>query len=134
MIKSLRLAIPSDNPGGLEAPHSNHFGHCEIFTIVDISENNIGSVEKLANQEHGPGGCMTPVTMLLDQRVEAIVVTGIGARPLQGFNKVGISVYLANDDTVQSVQTIAEGMIAGNFPVIRPDQTCRNNGDCHTTK
>lgn len=131
MIKSLRLAVPSNNPGGLEAQRSDHFGHCDVFTIIEIKESGIASVQELANVEHGPGGCMAPVTMLRDQGVDAIVVGGIGARPLQGFNEVGISVYYANRDTVQSVQTVAEGMIAGQFPVIEPDQTCQNHGNCH---
>ena len=131
MIEFLRIAVPSNNPGGLEAQRSNHFGHCDLFTIVDIKNNAIASVESLANQEHAAGGCMVPVSLLHDQKVEAIVVGGIGARPLQGFNEVGISVYYADRNTVQNVQQVAEGMISGHFPVIEPDQTCQGHGNCH---
>ena len=131
MIESLRIAVPSNNPGGLEAQRSNHFGHCDLFTIVDIKNNAIASIEALANQEHAAGGCMVPVSLLRDQRVEAIVVGGIGARPLQGFNEVGISVYYAERNTVQNVQQVAEGIISGHFPIIEPDQTCQGHGNCH---
>ena len=131
MIESLRLAVPSDNPGGLEAQRSDHFGHCDLFTIIEIKDNAIASVKALANQEHAAGGCMVPVSLLRDHGVEAIVVGGIGARPLQGFNEVGISVHYADRNTVQSVQHVAEGMIAGQFPIIEPDQTCKNHGNCH---
>lgn len=131
MIESLRLAVPSNNPGGLDAARSEHFGHCDLFTIVDIKDNAISSVDAVANQEHSAGGCMVPVSLLRDKGVDAIVVGGIGARPLQGFNEAGISVYYADRNSVLSVQTVAEGMIAGNFPVIQPDQTCKNQGNCH---
>ena len=30
------LAIPSALPGGLEAGMGMHFGHCDIYTIVQI--------------------------------------------------------------------------------------------------
>lgn len=131
MIESLRLAVPSNNPGGLEANRSDHFGHCDLFTIIDIKDNAIAAVGSLTNVEHAAGGCLVPVALLRDQGVEAIVVGGIGARPLQGFNEAGISVYYADRNTVQNVQTVAEGMIAGHFPVIKPDQTCQNQGNCH---
>lgn len=129
-MKALRLAVPSNNPGGLEAQRSDHFGHCDIFTIIDIKDTDIVSVQALANFEHAPGGCMAPVMALRNKGVEAIVVGGIGARPLQGFNEAGISVYYADRNSVLTVQKVAEGMIAGHFPVIRQNQTCRNHGNC----
>jgi predicted Fe-Mo cluster-binding NifX family protein len=68
MIESLRLAVPSNNPGGLEAGRSDHFGHCDLFTLVDIRDNKIVEVETVSNQEHGAGGCMVPVQFLKDIR------------------------------------------------------------------
>ena len=35
----LRLAIPSDLPGGLDAPRSGHFGRSPSFTIVDVVDD-----------------------------------------------------------------------------------------------
>lgn len=131
MIKSLRIAIPSNNPGGLEAGRSDHFGHCDVFTLVDIEDGKVGKVDTVSNQEHGAGGCMVPVNFLRDQGVKAIVVGGIGARPLQGFGEVGIDVYFADRNNVQNVQSVVEGMIAGQFPLIRPDQTCSGHANCH---
>ena len=31
-----RIAIPSDGDGGLDGKRSGHFGHCSVFTIVDV--------------------------------------------------------------------------------------------------
>lgn len=130
-MKALRLAVPSNNPGGLDALRSDHFGHCDIFTIVDIRDNGIVGVREIANSGHAPGGCMAPVIALRDQGVDAIVVGGIGAGPLHGLNEVGISVYYADRNALQTVQKVVEGIIAGGFPVIRQDQICRNHGKCH---
>ena len=35
------LAIPSALPGGLEAGMGMHFGHCDIYTIVQIEDGAI---------------------------------------------------------------------------------------------
>ena len=131
MIESLRLAVPSNNPGGLEAGRSDHFGHCDLFTVIDIKEGKIASVTTESNQEHGAGGCMVPVQFLKGKGVQALVVGGIGGRPLQGFAEVGIDVYYADRNAVQDVQTVVTGMIEGKFAIIRPDQACQGHADCH---
>lgn len=42
----MKIAIPSNSPGGLEADRSDHFGHCDVFTIVDLDaeKNSIKTV------------------------------------------------------------------------------------------
>ncbi len=131
MIESLRLAVPSNNPGGLEAGRSDHFGHCDLFTVIDIKDGKIASVTTESNQEHDAGGCMVPVQFLKGKGVQALVVGGIGGRPLQGFAEVGIDVYYADRNAVQDVQTVVAGMIEGKFAIIRSDQACQGHANCH---
>ena len=131
MNESLLLAVPSNNPGGLEAGRSDHFGHCDVFTIIKIKDDAIVEVRIVSNQEHKAGGCMVPVQFLKSNDVDAIVVGGIGARPLQGFIEVGIDVLYADRNTVPTVQSVVDGMIGARFPIIRADQTCQSQGTCH---
>jgi predicted Fe-Mo cluster-binding NifX family protein len=131
MENTMRLAVPSNSPGGLEAGRSDHFGHCDIFTVIDIDSGSVKDVATVANQAHDAGGCMVPVQLLKDNGVDAIVVGGIGARPLQGFNEVGIAVYFADRNLAQDVQAVINGMVAGKFPLIRSDQTCQGGSNCH---
>jgi len=128
---SMRLAVPSNNPGGMEAGRSDHFGHCDIFTVVDIKEGAVKKIETVNNQEHAAGGCMVPVQFLKDQGVDVIVVGGIGARPLQGFNEVGIAVYFADRNAAKDVGSVVDGMIGKAFPLIHTDQTCQGGSNCH---
>ncbi|MDP3478937.1 MAG: NifB/NifX family molybdenum-iron cluster-binding protein [Desulfoprunum sp.] len=128
----MRVAIPTQNPGGLEAERSDHFGHCEIFTVVDLDETNtVTGVETVANGSHEAGGCMVPVQILHDAKVEAIVVGGMGARPMRGFAEVGIKVYFANRETISTVSAVIAGLIANQLPVMHVDQVCKGSGDCH---
>lgn len=128
----MRVAIPTNNPGGLEAERSAHFGHCDVFTLVDLDEqNNIGTVATIANGGHEAGGCMVPVQLLRDAGVEAIVVGGMGARPMRGFADAGIVVYFADPNTILSVREVIDGFATNRLPVMHADQVCKGSGNCH---
>ena len=131
MNSSLFLAVPSDTPGGLEAEISEHFGHCDLFTLINIQEGNVTSVDTVANVEHGAGGCMEPVMLLKDQGVEAIVAGGMGARPMQALAEANIDVYFAEKNSLKKVQEAVDGIVQGNFPVMRAEQACKGAGTCH---
>ena len=120
---TVRLAIPSELPGGLDAARSGHFGRCACFTLIDVAGGDIGQVEVLTNAPHTEGGCMAPVLVLAEYNVDAIVVDGIGGRPLTGFNQVGIAVYAGLG---ADVRTAAEAYIAGSLPVVGLEGACQH--------
>ncbi|MCK4904264.1 MAG: NifB/NifX family molybdenum-iron cluster-binding protein [Candidatus Marinimicrobia bacterium] len=125
-----RIAVPSNGTGGLNSTRSGHFGHCDVFTLVDIENGYIKNESTVSNQEHAHGGCMVPVNLLAGQNVNAIVVGGIGKRPLEGFAQVGIDVYF--DSVNPHVKTVVEQLIANKLEKISPDQACGGGGgDCH---
>jgi predicted Fe-Mo cluster-binding NifX family protein len=121
-----RIAIPSMGPGGLEGQRSGHFGHCDVFTFVDVEAGEIKAVTTLPNQSHVQGGCMVPVNLLAQNNVKALIVGGIGMRPLMGFKQVGIDVYY--DASRQEIRPVVEDLIAGNLPAISDDQVCGGGG------
>lgn len=96
-----RVAVPTEGSDGLAARRSGHFGHCSHFTIVELNGSEIGEVSVIENAPHQEGGCRTPVMLLAEHMVDAIVVDGIGARPLMGFNQVGIAVHAGVGETVE---------------------------------
>ncbi len=128
----MRIAVPTNNPGGLEAGRSDHFGHCEVFTIVEFNgEKEIVKVETVDNVAHDAGGCMVPVKVLADAKADAIVVGGIGAKPMQGFSKVGIDVYYADANNISDVQAVVDAFANNMLPLMRGDQACKGGADCH---
>ncbi len=125
-MKNGRIAIPSNGQGGLDGTRSGHFGHCDVFTIVDVEEGEIKDISILQNQEHVQGGCMVPVNILSDNKVNALIVGGIGMRPLMGFKQVGIDVF--HDDQHPEIGLVVNDLIAGKLPEIRNDQVCGGGG------
>jgi len=127
-MKNGRIAIPSNAEGGLDGQRSGHFGHCDAFTIIDVKDGQIDKVEVVANQEHAQGGCLVPVKFLESLKVNALVVGGIGMRPLVGFNDVGIDVYFDNAEPM--VKPVVEALIEGKLQIIQQQQTCGGSGGC----
>jgi predicted Fe-Mo cluster-binding NifX family protein len=121
-MKNGRIAIPSVDNGGLDGQRSGHFGHCDVFTIVDVEDGEIKKVSTIPNQEHVQGGCMVPVNFLAGHNVNALIVGGIGMRPLMGFRQVGIDVY--HDAVRPEIRPVVEDLIAGRLPIISDDQVC----------
>jgi predicted Fe-Mo cluster-binding NifX family protein len=124
-----RIAIPSMGAGGLDGQRSGHFGHCDVFTVVDVECGEIKSVTAIPNHSHVQGGCMVPVNLLAQNNVNALVVGGIGMRPLMGFKQVGIAVY--HDATRSEIRPVVEDLIAGRLPLIGDDQVCGGGGTSH---
>lgn len=121
-----RIAVPSVGNGGLEGQRSEHFGHCDTFTLVDVENGEIGKVTVVSNEEHHEGGCLVPVNLLAAHKVNAIIVAGIGMRPLNGFTQAGIDVYHDNENP--AIKPVVESLIAGKLQVISPNQTCHGGG------
>ncbi len=122
MIKNGRIAVPSNGNGGMDGQRSGHFGHCDVFTFIDVENSEIKSVSTLQNKEHVQGGCMVPVNLLAENNVNALIVGGIGMRPLMGFKQVGITVY--HDAERTDIKPVVEDLIAGKLAEIRNDQVC----------
>jgi len=125
-MRNGRIAVPSNGSGGLGATRSGHFGHCDAFTFIDVENGEIKKVSTIQNQEHVQGGCMVPVNLLASHNVKALVVGGIGMRPLMGFKQAGIEVY--HDSQRTEIKPVVEDLIAGKLPEITDDQVCGGGG------
>jgi len=117
-----RISVPSNGAGGLDGQRSGHFGHCDVFTMIDVKDGEIAEISTVQNGGHVQGGCMVPVNLLADHKVDALIVGGIGMRPLMGFRQVGIDVYY--DAQRPEIRPVVEDLIAGKLPKIEDNQVC----------
>jgi predicted Fe-Mo cluster-binding NifX family protein len=126
-MKEGRIAVPSMESGGLDGQRAGHFGHCDVFTLVDVEGGEIKQVTTISNQSHVQGGCMVPVNLLAEHKVNALIVGGIGMRPLMGFRQVGIDVYY--DVTRTEIKPVVDDLLAGELPLIEENQVCGGGGN-----
>lgn len=120
------VAIPSVNPGGLEAALMPHFGHCDVFTLVTVEDGAVKEVATLPNMPHDSGGCTTPVQHLADRGVSVMLAGGMGIRPLEVFLQSGIQVLYAG--TAGTVSQAVSGYTQGLLPHFGDNGLCK--GDC----
>jgi predicted Fe-Mo cluster-binding NifX family protein len=128
-MNTMRIAIPSQTSDGLISKRSEHFGQCKLFTLVDLCDEKITRIQHVENAEHG--SCMQPVELLREHGVNSIIVSGIGARPLQGFANAGITVFYAPREFYKDINSLLGGMMRQEFSLIKPEQACQGHGSCH---
>jgi predicted Fe-Mo cluster-binding NifX family protein len=103
----MKIAIATDN-GSV----SQHFGHCEGFTIYEIENGAVKEEEFTPNPGHKPG--FLP-NFLNDLGVKAIIAGGMGDGAVQIFNEHGIKVITGiNGRNDQIVQQYLQGNLVSS--------------------
>lgn len=82
----MKIAIPT-----AQGKLCQHFGHCEIFTFVEIDEKskNIVKTETIVPPEHVPG-ILPP--WVAEQGAKVVLAGGMGGRAQELFAQQGIEV------------------------------------------
>ncbi len=79
---------------------SEHFGHCEGFTIYEVEGEKVQSKQFLSNPGHQPG--FLP-KYLHEQGINVIISGGMGGGAIQLFNERGIDVITGSEGDVDDV-------------------------------
>lgn len=124
---TILLAVPSEQPGGLTADLSPHFGHSPMFSLFRIDGKRVTVAETLPFGAREHGNCLVPVGLLAERGVTAIVAETMGIRPLNGFVAAGIRVFHAGD--CQTVNEVLDEFIAGRLAEYAADQACAHHHD-----
>jgi predicted Fe-Mo cluster-binding NifX family protein len=95
----MKVCFPVSEGRGLESEVYGHFGSAPVFIIVDTDTEKITVINN-KDQHHAHGTC-NPLKALNNQKVDAIVVGGIGGGALNKLNQLGIRVFQAKTSTVK---------------------------------
>lgn len=120
------ICIPVEQDQGLQSPVCAHFGSAPIFMIVDTDTGTCRPVIN-ANQHHSHGMCM-PLQSLQGEKIDAMVVRGIGMGALNKLNAAGIRVYISEHPTV--AQTV-DSVKAGTLKPMEPGMACAGHSHTH---
>jgi predicted Fe-Mo cluster-binding NifX family protein len=95
----MRVVYPTDEDRGYLSKRGAHFGKAKFYTVITIDSNLISDVEVIKNPGHSSGGCGNAVSNIMDFNPDALVVSGIGGSPAEGFAKVGLDIYFDKSST-----------------------------------
>ncbi len=97
----MRIAISADDPNGLEAVVSPHFGRCPYYVLVDVVEGQIAAIQAIENpyfRQHVPG--VVP-EFIRRQGVDVMLTGGMGRRAVTFFEQFGIEPVTGASGTVR---------------------------------
>jgi predicted Fe-Mo cluster-binding NifX family protein len=120
------VCIPVEEDLGLKSRVCAHFGSTPAFLIVDTDTSACRAIPNL-NQHHGHGMC-APLASLAGERIDAIVVGGIGMGALNKLMMAGIRVFMAEHEAVD--ETLA-AFAAGVLRSVEPGMACAHHGHGH---
>ena len=95
----MKICFPVQKDDGIESAVFNHFGSAPFFVVVDTDTNGLSTINN-RDQHHTHGAC-NPMKALDNQKVDAIVVGGIGAGALTRLNQMGIIVHRSAAATIR---------------------------------
>jgi len=122
----MKIAIPSEQPGGLDSKMCEHFGICPLFTIITLKENDVVSEEILSNPHDGCGNCNQLIEFLSLQKIQYVITQKIGLYPLNIMNRFSISVLMA--ERKSSVRNALNMYMKNQLSAYPARNTC--SGEC----
>ena len=119
----MNICIPVMEDKGTASPVSQHFGSAPLFMIVDTETGACRAVPN-RNAHHGHGLCM-PLASLAGERIDGMVVGGIGQGALAKLEATGVRIFLSENVTVE--ETVA-AFKAGALKPMSPKMACGRHG------
>ena len=130
------IVIPSNGDGGLDAIVSDHFGHCDSFTIVKVNkelpvhgqvrntrlneaemdvnviDNRGHDAEECEHPGHNATHCGDHVSPILKAGATHLLVSGIGGGPVGLLKNAGVKLYNGAFGTVrEAIRDFLNGLL-----------------------
>jgi predicted Fe-Mo cluster-binding NifX family protein len=123
----MHICIPITEDKGLKSQVSAHFGSAPAFTIVDTDSGACRAIIN-NNQHHGHGMC-SPLASLQGERIDSMIVGGIGMGALHKLEAAKIRVYYS---TLATVEETVAAFKAGKLNLVTAETACSHHGpDSH---
>ena len=122
----MHICIPIDDDQGMASHVCAHFGSAPAFMIVDTDSGSCRAIVN-GNQHHGHGQC-TPLASLQGERIDGMVVGGIGMGALNKLMAANVQVFISQHATV--AEAVA-AFTAGALRPMQPGMACAGHGPDH---
>lgn len=120
----MQVCVPVLQDMGLDSPVSAHFGSAPAFLVVDTKT---GACRAIGNRNlHHEHGTCQPLRAVAGERVDGIIVGGIGMGALRQLEAANIKVYFSEHPTVKSALKALED---GQLPLVSADMACGGHGN-----
>ena len=119
----MNICIPVTEDKGIQSTVSAHFGAAPLFLIVDTESRSCRAVSN-QNLHHAHGMCQ-PLLSLAGERIDGMVVGGIGRGALNKLLAANIHVFLSEFPTVEATLTAFKARMLRE---VTPETACGHHG------
>ena len=120
----MKVCVPVSENKGMESVPFGHFGSAPEFIICDLDSKEIKSINN-GDLGHEHGKCQ-PLKALEGNKVDAIIVGGIGAGAIMKLNAMGTKVYRGVNDTIETNLKLLK---ENKLQELSKDDACSHNHD-----
>lgn len=121
----MRVVFPTNENQGYISKRGAHFGKANFYTVITLEDGKIVDVEGIQNPGHTTGGCGSAVTNIMSLKPDALVVSGIGGAPAQGFANVGLDLYF--DQESPTIEASVARFVKGELVKSSGQGTCSSH-------
>ncbi len=125
-MSRLIVAIPSQDPTGLAAARSEHFGRAPYFVVAETAAGGLISVRTIENPtgKDSPHALVTKA--LAGAGVTDVLVTGIGSGMRGKLGAAGVRIW--HDGSSATVRESLEAFVSGSLDPLGDDETHHHHG------
>lgn len=124
----MKIAVPSEIPGGLDSKMCEHFGICPLFTIITLTNGEISDVCIEDNGHHQCGNCIRLVEDLSLKDISCVITRKIGMYPLNVLKNHSISAVHAEKKC--TVSRAVELFMANRLAAYAGNAVCHGECEC----
>ena len=121
----MRLVFPTNENMGYLSKRGAHFGKAKFYTVITLDEEKISDVEVFENISDSSHTCGSAVNNILKLKPDAVVVSGIGSKPAQGFFNAGLDLYY--DKQSKKVEDSVKLFVDGKLTKLENQGTCSSH-------
>ncbi len=112
---TMKIAFPSNDGVTVES----HFGHCQHFVLVDVTDGSVQARNSVDPPAHAPG--VFPA-FLAEQGADVIITGGMGARAVDLFKQNSIDVILGAIGSIDdNLKVFLDGQLSSTGSVCTHD-------------
>lgn len=106
----MKICIPTLDDQGLDSLPYSHFGSAPCIILHDATSGDTKVIHN-RNEHHEHGKC-NPLRALDGEKVEVVIVGGIGRRAFARLHQAGIRVFQATDANVrENLRKVIDGRL-----------------------
>lgn len=125
-MSRLVVAVPSQDPDGLSAQRSEHFGRAPYFVVAETAAGGLISVRTIENPTGETSPHVQVTTALAKAGVTDVLVAGIGEGMRGKLGAAGVRIW--HDGSSATVRQSLEAFVSGSLDPLGDDHTHNHHG------